>query len=60
MSARKINIAIIGLGFGAKFIPIYQRHPNAQQAANWTCGGLCAHPAAPRGGRTVRLQAFAR
>ena len=23
------NIAIIGLGFGAEFIPIYQRHPQA-------------------------------
>lgn len=29
MNKRKINIAIIGLGFGAEFIPIYQRHPNA-------------------------------
>ncbi len=29
MSERKINIAIVGLGFGAEFIPIYQRHPNA-------------------------------
>lgn len=29
MSERKINIAIIGLGFGAEFIPIYQRHPQA-------------------------------
>jgi len=25
----KINIAIVGLGFGAEFIPIYQRHPHA-------------------------------
>jgi predicted dehydrogenase len=24
-----INIAIVGLGFGAEFIPIYQRHPQA-------------------------------
>jgi predicted dehydrogenase len=24
-----VNIAIAGLGFGAEFIPIYQRHPNA-------------------------------
>ena len=24
-----INSAIIGLGFGAEFIPIYQRHPHA-------------------------------
>ena len=29
MSNRKINVAIVGLGFGAEFIPIYQRHPNA-------------------------------
>jgi predicted dehydrogenase len=25
----KLNIAIVGLGFGAEFIPIYQRHPQA-------------------------------
>jgi predicted dehydrogenase len=29
MSQRKINVAIVGLGFGAEFIPIYQRHPQA-------------------------------
>jgi predicted dehydrogenase len=29
----KINVAIIGLGFGAEFIPIYQRHPNANMFA---------------------------
>ncbi len=28
-----INIAIIGLGFGAEFIPIYQRHPAANMVA---------------------------
>lgn len=28
-----INVAIIGLGFGAEFIPIYQRHPNANMYA---------------------------
>src|SRR5881275_1858282 len=33
MSSRKINVAIIGLGFGAEFIPIYQRHPNANMYA---------------------------
>ena len=26
----KVNVAIIGLGFGAEFIPIYQRHPARQ------------------------------
>jgi predicted dehydrogenase len=33
MSTRKFNVAIIGLGFGAEFIPIYQRHPNANMYA---------------------------
>ena len=33
MSDRKVNVAIIGLGFGAEFIPIYQRHPNADMYA---------------------------
>ena len=27
------KVAIIGLGFGAEFIPIYQRHPHAEVAA---------------------------
>ena len=33
MSADKVNIAIIGLGFGAEFIPIYQRHPQTNMYA---------------------------
>ncbi|HDZ14414.1 MAG TPA: gfo/Idh/MocA family oxidoreductase, partial [Pricia sp.] len=33
MSDKKINIALVGLGFGAEFIPIYQKHPNAQLMA---------------------------
>src|SRR6266576_5964412 len=33
MSKRKINVAIVGLGFGAEFIPIYQRHPCANMYA---------------------------
>src|SRR3954465_12415405 len=33
MSERKIRVAIVGLGFGAEFIPIYQRHPNAEMYA---------------------------
>ena len=33
MSDQKINIAIIGLGFGVEFIPIYQHHPNANMYA---------------------------
>ena len=30
---KPLNIAIVGLGFGAEFIPIYQRHPNAMMYA---------------------------
>ena len=33
MSQKKLNIAIVGLGFGAEFIPIYQRHPYANMYA---------------------------
>lgn len=33
MSQAKINVAIVGLGFGAEFIPIYQRHPGANMYA---------------------------
>ena len=30
---RQDRVAIVGLGFGAEFIPIYQRHPNAEMYA---------------------------
>jgi predicted dehydrogenase len=33
MSNKKIKVAIVGLGFGAEFIPIYQRHPNTEMYA---------------------------
>lgn len=33
MADKKVNIAIVGLGFGAEFIPIYQKHPNANMYA---------------------------
>ncbi len=33
MSEKTVNVAMIGLGFGAEFIPIYQHHPNANVAA---------------------------
>ncbi len=33
MSNSRINIAIVGLGFGAEFIPIYQKHPDATMYA---------------------------
>ena len=33
MTRERINVAIVGLGFGAEFIPIYQRHPHANMYA---------------------------
>jgi predicted dehydrogenase len=30
---RKIRVAIVGLGFGAEFIPIYRKHPHAEMYA---------------------------
>ena len=35
MNKRKINVAIVGLGFGAEFIPLWQKHPHA------TCHAIC-------------------
>jgi predicted dehydrogenase len=32
-SSRKIRVAIVGLGFGSEFIPIYQAHPDAEMVA---------------------------
>jgi len=33
MNTKNIKIAIIGLGFGAEFIPIYKKYPNAELVA---------------------------
>ncbi|MBX2841549.1 MAG: Gfo/Idh/MocA family oxidoreductase [Flammeovirgaceae bacterium] len=33
MENKKLNFAIVGLGFGAEFIPIYQKHPQANMYA---------------------------
>jgi predicted dehydrogenase len=30
---KKVRVAIVGLGFGAEFIPIYQAHPDAEMVA---------------------------
>src|SRR5512133_3490887 len=34
-STRKTNVAIVGLGFGAEFIPLWQKHPHA------CCAAIC-------------------
>jgi predicted dehydrogenase len=31
--ASKVRVAIVGLGFGAEFVPIYQNHPDAEMYA---------------------------
>ena len=31
--SKTAKVAMVGLGFGAEFIPIYQAHPNAEVAA---------------------------
>jgi predicted dehydrogenase len=33
MSKKSVNVAMVGLGFGSEFIPIYQRHPEANVIA---------------------------
>ena len=33
MSKSRVRVAIVGLGFGAEFIPIYQAHPDAEMYA---------------------------
>jgi predicted dehydrogenase len=33
MSEGRVKVAIVGLGFGAEFIPIYQRHPTSELVA---------------------------
>jgi predicted dehydrogenase len=33
MKDGKVNVAIVGMGFGAEFIPIYQRHPHTNMYA---------------------------
>jgi predicted dehydrogenase len=33
MAKKQFNVAIIGLGFGAEFIPIYQKHPDSNMYA---------------------------
>ena len=32
-AAKQVNVALVGLGFGAEFIPIYQHHPDAEMVA---------------------------
>lgn len=33
MKKDKINVAVVGLGFGAEFVPIYLEHPDVASVA---------------------------
>jgi predicted dehydrogenase len=33
MSKQRVNVAVVGLGFGAEFLPIYRKHPGANLVA---------------------------
>ena len=44
MSDKQFNIAIVGLGFGAEFIPIHQAHPNANLIAHGRARGPLFSP----------------
>ena len=32
-STQKVRVGVVGLGFGAEFVPLYQKHPNAECVA---------------------------
>jgi len=55
----KLNIAVVGLGFGAEFIPIWQKHPHT------TCYAICQrnadklHECGDHWGVEVRYQDYA-
>jgi predicted dehydrogenase len=49
-----VRVAIVGLGFGAEFIPIYQRHPNAEMYAICRRDGKALADCGDRFGVTVR------
>ena len=34
-SGKKVKVAVVGLGFGAEFVPLYQKHPDAE------CYAIC-------------------
>ncbi|MCE5327496.1 MAG: Gfo/Idh/MocA family oxidoreductase [Planctomycetaceae bacterium] len=33
MASKKLRVAVVGLGFGAEFVPIYQDHPDVESVA---------------------------
>ena len=55
---KKVKVAMIGLGFGAEFIPIYQRHPNAEVVAVCRRNETELHAVADRFGIVKRYVDF--
>jgi predicted dehydrogenase len=56
----KVRVAIVGLGFGAEFIPIYQRHPNAEMYAICRRDSKALDECGDRFGVTVRYADYER
>lgn len=58
MTEKKFRVAMVGLGFGAEFIPIYQRHPNAEVVAICRRNEKELHATGDRFGIGTRYQEF--
>jgi predicted dehydrogenase len=53
-SDKRIRVAIVGLGFGAEFIPIYQKHPHAEMYAICRRSDKALHECGDKFGVKVR------
>ena len=58
MANEKVNIGIVGLGFGKEFIPIYQRHPNANMYAICQRTAEALHAVGEQFGVKKRYESF--
>jgi predicted dehydrogenase len=55
---KKVKVAMIGLGFGSEFIPIYQRHPHAEVTAVCRRNAAEMHAVADRFGIAKRYTEY--
>lgn len=55
---RRIKVALVGLSFGAEFIPIYQNHPNTEMYAICQRSEESLHRIGDHFGVTVRYTSF--
>src|SRR5437764_11197225 len=56
--ADKVRVALVGLGFGAEFIPIYQAHPSAEMYALCRRSAQALNECGDRYGITTRYTDF--